>query len=102
MGALGDKFIKALEILVILALLKLYIISPHILLRNASYAAGMLHGALHRFIAHRAVSSKFGYEFRLLSRMEGKHGKGKRYPNINLEKMFIFLEVYITLLVKSY
>ena len=27
------------------------IIPPHILLRNASYAAGMLHGALHRFIA---------------------------------------------------
>ena len=42
-------------------------LSPHILLCNASYAVGMLHGAMHRFIAQSAASSKFGDEFRLLS-----------------------------------
>ena len=44
--------------------LHICLIPPHILLRNASYAVGMLHGAMHRFIARSAASSKFGHEFR--------------------------------------
>ena len=45
--------------------LHICLIPPHILLCNASYAVGMLHGALHRFIAFHAALSKFGLEFRL-------------------------------------
>ena len=44
-----------------------YLILPDILRSNASYAEGMLHSALHRFIVHRTASSKFGHEFRLFS-----------------------------------